>query len=347
MSGKKNQSSQHTFIFVLDLFMIFLVVIDLLFIGFNALFEVKIFRESLLMSISPSFTNWYDEHIRQNFLFFESSIFVSIFLVELFLRWLFAIIQRTYEKWFFYPVYHWYDVLGCIPTSSFRILRFIRVFVLLYKLHKWKVINLNDYILYRKLIHYYNIIVEEISDKVAVNLLEEAKSEINQGEPLAKVLVRDLIKPNRKEITDWAAYQIRRGINKQYSSHRKEIQLYLKSIIKESVEANKEIHNLEKIPVLGSIISESIYKAVADISFGVIDRISSDLASEEKSAITDAIVNAVLDLIFTAEEQASHEQKQLANKIVSDAVDLIISRVREKKWKLAETRENDLKEIFE
>lgn len=347
MPNKNNHSLQHRLIFILDLFMIFLVILDLFLIGFNALFEVKIFRESILMPISPTFTNWYEEHIRQNFLFFESSIFVSIFLAELFLRWFVAIVQRTYEKWFFYPVYHWYDVLGCIPTSSFRILRFIRIFVLLYKLHKWKVINLNDYVLYRKMIHYYNITVEEISDKVAVNLLEEAKSEINRGEPIVKVLVRDLIKPNRNEITNWAGYQLRRGINRQYNSHRNEIQLYLKSVIKESVEANKEINNLEKIPVLGSIISESIYKAVADISFGVIDRVSSDMASEEKSAITDAIVNAVLDLIFAAEEQASSEQKQLANKIVSDAVDLIISRVREKKWKLAEAREEGLKEVFE
>lgn len=61
-------------------------------------------------------------------------IFVSIFIAELLIRWMVTIHQKTYHKWFFYPVIHWFDVLGCIPVGSFRWLRLLRVFSILYRL---------------------------------------------------------------------------------------------------------------------------------------------------------------------------------------------------------------------
>ena len=99
--------------------------------------------------------------------------------------------------------------------------------------------------------------------------------------------------------------------------------------------------------MLGSVISDSIYRAVADITFGVIDRITEDLASEDKSEISDSIVSAILDLLISAENEMSEDQKKLLNQLISDAVDLIISRVQEKKWKLAEQeKRSQLKEVF-
>jgi hypothetical protein len=342
----EKQSLRLKILLFVDILMISLVFIDLLFIAFDSLFDVKIIREQVFMYFFPAFSNWYELHIAHNFLFYESSIFITIFITELLIRWVLAIVHKTYDKWFFYPIFHWYDVLGCIPTSSFRILRFIRVFVLLYRLHRKKIINLNDYALYRHLVHYYNIIVEEISDRVAVNLLEEAKSEIKRGEPIVNVIISEVLQPYKHEISEWASSHIRSGINRHYSEHRKEFQIYLKQIIKKTVDSNKEVSSLEKIPVVGAAISDKINKAVADITFGVIDRISYDLASEDKAIISDSIVSAILEIIFAAGKYSDKNQKQLANQLVTDSVDLIIERVKEKKWKMKEMKIDDPNEAF-
>ena len=50
----------------------------------------------------------------------------TIFLVaELVVRWLIAIVQKRYYRWFFFPFVHWYEVLGCAP--QLRALRLLRV----------------------------------------------------------------------------------------------------------------------------------------------------------------------------------------------------------------------------
>jgi len=332
---------------IIDALMIYLVVLDICLVIFNSIFDIQIIRESILRFFYPTFTQLYSVYIYQNFLLFEVSIFTTIFAGEFLLRWFWAIRKRSYKKWYFYPIYHWYDLFGFIPTSTFRLLRLLRIFVFLYKLHRSKLIDLNKFAISGMMIQYYRIIVEEVSDRVAVNLLEEAKSEIQRGEPMSAIIVKEIVKPHRNEIADWAAAHVRAGITRNYKRHRGDLQKYLKDVVKETVETNKEVGNLEKIPVFGAVISESIHKAVADIAFGVLDRITYDLASEDKSEITVAIAASVLDLFTATEEELSDEQKQIMNQIICDTVDLVIKWVKEKKWKLAEQdSRTNLKDIL-
>ena len=338
-SSKSKQPLRLKISVAVDVLMIFAIFVDILWIAFDGIFEVGIFNNILRGILPGTFMDWYAEVIDKDFLFYESRIFIPIFLTELFVKWAFAIYYRSHEKWFFYPILHWYDVLGCIPTSSFRILRFLRVLVLLYKLHRWKVIDLNNYSIFRYIVHYYDIAVEEISDRVAVNLLEEAKSELKRGEPISNMILREVLTPHRAEIVDWTASHVQTGLHRHYQANRKEIQAYLQKIVQETVEENKEISNLERIPLLGSAVAESINKAVREITFGVIDRLSADLADSDNNFAMVMIVDAITDVVFSLNENASDSQKNLSNQIISESIDLIIERVKVKKWKIKEEEE--------
>ncbi|MEZ5021997.1 MAG: hypothetical protein R2728_01825 [Chitinophagales bacterium] len=85
------------------------------------------------------------------FLYYDL-VFVGIFVLELSVRWTIAIFRNTYAKWFFYPFIHWYDVLGCIPLSSFRALRLLRVFSMFYRLNRLGIIDMRStYILSKQI----------------------------------------------------------------------------------------------------------------------------------------------------------------------------------------------------
>ncbi|MDE2421958.1 MAG: hypothetical protein KGO49_12365 [Gammaproteobacteria bacterium] len=60
--------------------------------------------------------------------------FITGFLViEISVRWLIAIIQQRYFRWFFFPFIRWYEVLGCLPIL--RPLRLFRTFIIAYRLY--------------------------------------------------------------------------------------------------------------------------------------------------------------------------------------------------------------------
>ena len=52
-----------------------------------------------------------------------------------------AIRKQTYPRWYFYPFLHWYDLLGCIPIGSFRMLRLLRLISLTIRLQKMGIID--------------------------------------------------------------------------------------------------------------------------------------------------------------------------------------------------------------
>src|SRR5699024_12405934 len=92
--------------------------------------------------------------------------FVAVFAADVLFGWAVAIWQRTYYRWFFYPFLHWYDVLGCIPLSGFRWLRVLRLIALGVRLQRLEIIDVRNWRQYACLRHYYDIVVEDRSDRV-------------------------------------------------------------------------------------------------------------------------------------------------------------------------------------
>ena len=131
----------------LDLFMIALAIVNLVWIVFDSLFANKVVQAELKLS-APHFYAFYRDQVHQHFAYYDL-IFVSIYVVEILLRWLVSINRQAYEKWYFYPFAHWYDVLGCIPIGSFRALRLLRIVSLVMRLQKRGVIDLTDNAGYR------------------------------------------------------------------------------------------------------------------------------------------------------------------------------------------------------
>ncbi|MCH2045281.1 MAG: ion transporter [Saprospiraceae bacterium] len=325
---KNVQGLSNWFSLVVDLLMIGLIIFDLLWLMFDSIFTVKSFQEPIL-KVLP----WYRD-IHDDFLKYDG-IIVSIFIAELLIRWVISVSKKEYAKWFFFPFAHWYDVLGCIPTSSFRILRLLRFYGLLYRLHKWDVINLNDYYLYRLFLKYYNIIVEEVADRVVIRVLSETKSELEEGVPITNALVKDVFSPKKEKIIHWMSAEVQKGILEKYHLYREDLESYIRETVCGSVVGNREVKRLKQIPLLGGQIETTLNKAVSGIVFGVVDQIFQDLgqANGEDSRLIEIIVEGVFDLLVREE---NFTKEALPTELITESIDLIIRRVNVKKWKEGE-----------
>jgi hypothetical protein len=327
----KKRTRMEYLAFVIDILMLVLIIFDLLWLTFDAFFEVRYLRE-LLQNIAPDFTFFYGNTVHPNFLFFDSFI-VLIFVSELLLRWAYAVWRRKHSYWFFYPIVHWYDVLGCLPMGSFRILRLLRLGALMLRLHKWHVIDIRKFAIVRFGIKYYNIGVEEVADRVAVRILEETKSELQRGKHLIDEIIDLVVRPRKDQLIDFATEQLQDTIRTHYYDNRKEIRQYIDGIVRSAVERNREVASLEKIPVLGQYMKDTLRQAVCDIVFGVFDRMLQDFCDSERSEIPRTMMQALFEIAL-AEEDPDSNEPSLASEIVNQAIDIIIKRVDIKQWKI-------------
>lgn len=328
--------------FVTDIAMVVLVILNLIFIIFDWNFGYEFFRH-FLKSVAPPFYQFYATQIHPNFLLYDL-FFVSIFVTELLVRWGLAIKRRTYYKWFFYPFVHWYDVLGCIPLGAFRSLRFLRIVSMTIRLHKMGAVDIRHLYVYQLGYKYYKIVMEEISDRVVLNVLDGLQEEIRYGSPVTDKLITTVIKPHQDTLTVWLSHRVKKVTEHNYEQYRDEIKEYIESAIREAVQDNKEVKNIRLIPVLGKQVSDALQESVSDITFNVINSLVRDLASDRNNKVIQEITDILFDTLLLEEEDK--ELNEVTKDIFIRSVDLIKEHVEIKQWRLREERKRQRLEPY-
>lgn len=264
--------------------------------------------------------------------------YFTLFLVgELLLRWGVAILRRTYYRWFFYPFVNWYDVLGCIPLPFFRALRLLRLVSILYRLHKLGVADVSQVALFRGLHRYYRIVIEELSDRIVINVLEGVQREINSGGASTHQIADTVLRPQRGIIVPWLADLIADTGAHAHALHREHLARYLDEIVREAVAHNPDLQKLKRrLLFAGATLEEELQRIIAGLLTDALDRALTDLGSRGNVAAQD-VAAGLFDTLT-----APHEERDEAiRQILLDAIELIKQQVGVQQWKQSGMSEGD------
>ena len=323
--------SDGKYLFV-DIIMMAVLAVNLFLILFEFSFSSDLFK-GLLERYTPGFYQFYDVHIHKDFLAIDLW-FVAIFLTELIIRWIIAVRNQKYHRWFFYPFIHWYDVLGCIPLGSFRFLRVLRVIGLTVRLHKLGLIDLTKTYPYSKFMKYLNILTEEVSDRVVLHVLTGVQDEIRDDTPVVDKIFNDLIEPKRDEIIDWLSHHVQNATSVAYDEHVEELQDYLSDKVVSAIEQNKELKNISMIPVVGNFVTNNMENVVTDVINNLVDECFRDLASPRNKEMVNDVAHLVVDTFIV--EEKDKPLNNLVKNIVLDSLELVKDQVRIQQWKIKE-----------
>lgn len=181
---------------VYEMLMLGLIIADLLITGMDALLMSNFMQHVAMWGNFSEGLSYYQQHYHP-FLKMLGGFFTLFLIVELLVRWVIAIVQRQYYRWFFFPFVHWYEVLGCAP--QLRALRLLRAGVIGYRLHQigYKIIP-DSWLV--KLKFYYKIVMEEISDRVILTAIENIRSEIHHTDGHLVQTILDKHRPQIEQV---------------------------------------------------------------------------------------------------------------------------------------------------
>ncbi len=327
--NRENLKSSHQLIwFIVDFLMLGLLIINLAFIIWDSIYNFVAVQD-LLKQYTPDFQRLYHP-VHDRFIFYDM-IFVSIFLSEFFLRWGYAVKAKVYDRWYFYPFIHWYDLVGCIPVGSLRFLRVLRVISIIYRLHQYKIIDVTNTRLFRFVNFYYEAFMEELSDRIVLKVLSGVQQEVKRGSPLFDKIQQDILYPRREMLTDWISSRVAEAAQEGYVPNRGALRSYLEDRVDSALKQNLELSRLKFLPVVGPTIQETLEEAVGDIVANVIHQILEDLASASNHAFIEDIVNVFLPSPDQVESDET-ENEALINLIV-EIIDAVKAQVRVKYWR--------------
>ncbi|MDT8450966.1 MAG: hypothetical protein RQ847_12425 [Wenzhouxiangellaceae bacterium] len=329
----KLRASRQASWLALDLFMVVLVSVNLVFIVFDTLYAAAD-MQALLAKVAPDLDHFYRERIHAHFLFYDL-IFVSIFLAEFFFQWVMAVRRELYPRWYFYPFAHWYDLLGCIPLGSFRALRLLRIASLLVRLQKMGVIDLTDTAIYRFFAFYFDAFIEQVTDRVMIRTLDDIRREVEHESPIAREIITDVVAPQREALVRHLSRRIGRVAQQSYENHHDAIRHYADSVIRDAIGKDRNIRNLERVPLIGRSVVENLRESINDIVHEIFDRTVRDISTAENNRLVDEAVTVIIDAILEehATEGEPEELGDLGTRITVEAIEVIKERIRVQHWK--------------
>ncbi len=256
--------------------------------------------------------------------------FLILFWIEFMARWVLAVRRRTYARWYFFPIFYWYDLLSLIPVMALRPLRLLRVVSIYMRLSRSQLSRVGKDFLSRAVAYISNIITEEVSDRVAVRILSEFGEEIADGTHIR--IARATVEPRREEIEQVLVGQIRAILANEETIERFRhlLRLNLDNAVEES-------ESLRSLP-LPHIVVKPIVRAVGEVVLDTtLETIEATLDTPEGQEAMSAVAGSIIEDFFYGPALA--ELESLAKDISLQVIDHMMDVVKVKKWALPDEAE--------
>lgn len=271
--------------------------------------------------------------------FYVDLVFVIIFLSEFAIMWGLAIRRFGPDQRILYPLFRWYDLVGCLPLPGLRFLRLFRVFAIYRRLLRSDILTLGDSPIIRLVKRYQDIILEEISDQVSINILTGIQDKVRLGSG-RDVLERTLL-PHKHQITQTTLASIQKIERRILQERKPEWVAFISSVIDDSLKGSPELAQLARIPLVNRKVAEltsrpSIEAMVTGTLDRTVDALETALQSEQGQAFVQSIIDDLLDeLVQLSRDELYQELVQTINLQLLD--ELKKGNVTVKKWKAGRT----------
>ncbi len=251
--------------------------------------------------------------------------FLILFWVEFNTRWVLALRRRTYARWFFFPIFNWYDLLGLIPLQEFRVFRLLRGVSMYMRLRRSKLSSVGRDYLSRIVVYFSTIITEEISDRVALKILEDYEEEIRDGTHLR--IVESTFGSRRTEIEAALVEHVRLLLTDERINEN--MRTILELNLERAIESSDA---LRSVPLPNAILLPVVRGVGEVILDTTLETVSTTLDSVEGDEAIRQLATSIVDALL--ESPALEETLVLTEEITIQVIEHMKDAVKVKKWAL-------------
>lgn len=249
--------------------------------------------------------------------------FLALFTLEFLIRWLLALRRRTYPRWFLFPIFNWYDLLGIVPLPQFRLFRLFRIASIYVRLYRSERTGVGSDPLSRTVKYFANIINEEVSDMVSKRILTESQDEIRAG--THRRIIRAVIEPRRDALACELTLRLRDVLAS--IEVREKIRAFLDANLKNAAD-NAEA--LKRIPLRRSVV-QPLVEILGNLIFdAIVETLAGTLDTEEGQELLQDLLAASIDGLI--EELTEGEVEVLVREISLESLEHVKDAVAVRKW---------------
>lgn len=143
--------------------------------------EFSFFENEILPLMNENYFRWIGEDgEKTDYMYRIDRWFVLLFLLDFLVRWLVALRQKKFRRWYLFPVHNAYDLFLIYPPHYSILWRLARIIPIYVRLKRNRFIP-DDGILPNIIHDNAQVIAAEISGLVALNIVDQAKSSLERA----------------------------------------------------------------------------------------------------------------------------------------------------------------------
>jgi hypothetical protein len=233
--------------------------------------------------------------------------------------------RRSYARWFLFPLFNWYDLLGIVPMRQFRVFRLFRIASIYVRLHRSEHSVVGDDLVSRTVRYFANIISEEISDMVALRILNETQDEIRDG--THRRIIRSVAERHRAELVSELTLRVEGVLRSR--EMRSEARRFLEANLEHAVESAPA---LRRLPLPDSLLRPLVAAVGTAVYDSLTDTLEATLSSAEGRSALEGVVSRAIDELIT--ELTEGELEALVREISIQVIEHMKEAVGVRKWAL-------------
>jgi hypothetical protein len=164
---------------------------------------------------------------------------------------------------------------------------------------------------------------------VIIRTLDDVRREIKEESPIARQIITEVIAPQRGLLVEHLSRRIGAIAQQSYENHMGAMREYVEEVIAEAVDADPGIRSLQRVPVLGRSVTETLSQSIREIVYQVFDRVIRDVSAAEQNRVVDEAVSVIIGALL----EKHPELGDLGTRMTLEALELIKERVRVQHWK--------------
>lgn len=200
-----------------------------------------------------------------------------------------------------------------------------------------RILDLQKIYLVKKIIKIVNIVIEEVSDRVVLNILRGVRTDFAEGRPISKAIMSDVVEPQKDKVIDLFFTKFADVSTDTYNEYKDDLREYIQQKARNAVKNNRELAKLTAVPVIGSSIRGVIEKSVANTAYETVSGVIADIASEKGAEVLKNITSKISDMVFKDMEEQLGE---IVKNVVVSSLDLIEKETNVKQWRIDEINDD-------
>ena len=147
---------------------------------------------------------------------------------------------------------------------------------------------------YRLFNHYYQLLMEDLSDRVMIKICGELQDELNTRDDFSQSVIDRVIRPRKQRLIDGMALRIQAMVEQGYSQNRATLERLVGDVVQGALDENPDLARLKRLP-MGERLADTLDGVLTDIVNGLVREAAASLRTRDFRALASRLADHGFD----------------------------------------------------